>query len=169
MKSVRLDFPLGLLCRVFDVSRNGFFAVLDRPLSQRVQDEERLRVAIKAAPRYLRPVAPAARTDRARVRHRACLVRSAAAGVWLAVHAEAQGDDEFAPCLFSGRNLLNQIFAPKTSAKKRWLLETDVSTIDSTPHPLPSPDMGTTARQALALSYGCELPVLPFESSRQPP
>jgi hypothetical protein len=26
MKSVRLEYPLGLLCRVFDVSRSGFYA-----------------------------------------------------------------------------------------------------------------------------------------------
>ena len=49
MKSVRLDYPLGLLCRVFDVSRSGFYAALERQPSQRAQDDERLKVAIKAA------------------------------------------------------------------------------------------------------------------------
>ena len=49
MKTVRLDYPLGLLCRVFEVSRSGFYAALDRRPSQRARDDERLKIAIKAA------------------------------------------------------------------------------------------------------------------------
>jgi len=49
MKPVRLDYPLGLLCRVFAVSRSGFYAALERKPSQRARDDERLKVAIKAA------------------------------------------------------------------------------------------------------------------------
>lgn len=49
MKSERLDYPLGLLCRVFQISRSGFYAWLGRPPSARTQYDERLKVAIKAA------------------------------------------------------------------------------------------------------------------------
>lgn len=46
---MRPDFPLALLCRVFDVSRSGFYAWLGRAPSQRMRGDERLKVAIKAA------------------------------------------------------------------------------------------------------------------------
>lgn len=49
MNAMRPDFPLALLCRVFDVSRSGFYAWLGRAPSQRMRGDERLKVAIKAA------------------------------------------------------------------------------------------------------------------------
>jgi len=48
VNTMRPDFPLALLCRVFDISRSGFYAWLGRAPSQRMQDDERLKVAIKA-------------------------------------------------------------------------------------------------------------------------
>jgi putative transposase len=49
LKTMRLDYPIALLCRVFDVSRSGFYAWLARKPSPRQQADERLKVAIKAA------------------------------------------------------------------------------------------------------------------------
>lgn len=51
---MRLDYPIALLCRVFDVSRSGFYAWLARKPSPRQQADERLKVAIKAAHRQSR-------------------------------------------------------------------------------------------------------------------
>jgi putative transposase len=48
MRTVRLEYPLGLSCRVFEVSRSGYYAASDRPATRRSQDEK-LKIAIKAA------------------------------------------------------------------------------------------------------------------------
>lgn len=47
MKTMRLDYPVALLCRVFGVSRSGFYAWLERKPSERQQADERLKVAIR--------------------------------------------------------------------------------------------------------------------------
>lgn len=49
MKQWRLDYPVKLLCRVMLVSRCGFYAWLKRPPCRRDQEDERLRIAIRAA------------------------------------------------------------------------------------------------------------------------
>jgi len=51
---MRPDYPLAMLCRVFDVSRSGFYAWLARKPSRRQQTDEQLKVAIKAAHRQSR-------------------------------------------------------------------------------------------------------------------
>ena len=49
MKQWRLDFPTKTMCRVFRVSRSGYYTWLKRKPSRRTQEDERLKVAIKAA------------------------------------------------------------------------------------------------------------------------
>jgi transposase InsO family protein len=48
MKTMRLEFPVKTLCRVFDVSRSGFYDWLNGKPSKRAQDDARLKVAIQA-------------------------------------------------------------------------------------------------------------------------
>jgi putative transposase len=54
MKTLRLDYPTTVLCRAFDVSRSGFYAWLSAKPSRRAQEDERLKVAIKAVHRQSR-------------------------------------------------------------------------------------------------------------------
>jgi transposase InsO family protein len=54
MKTLRLKYPLLLLCRVLDVSRSGYYAWLNRPPSRHEREEERLGIEIKAAHRRTR-------------------------------------------------------------------------------------------------------------------
>lgn len=54
LKTMRLDYRVALLCRLFEVSRSGFYAWLSRKPSPRQQVDERLKVAIKAVHRQSR-------------------------------------------------------------------------------------------------------------------
>ena len=49
MKTLRGQFPVILMSRVFDVSKSGYYTWLKRPPSKRTQDNARLAVAIQAA------------------------------------------------------------------------------------------------------------------------
>jgi transposase InsO family protein len=49
MKEMRLEYPIPLMCRVFDVSRSGYYSWFNRKPSKRFQEDERLEAEIKAA------------------------------------------------------------------------------------------------------------------------
>lgn len=49
MRTLRRQYPLGLLCRVLEVSRSGYHAWQKRRPSKRAQENARLEVAIQAA------------------------------------------------------------------------------------------------------------------------
>jgi transposase InsO family protein len=49
MRTLRLQYPLRLMCRVLDVSRSGYYAWQNRRPSKRAQENARLEVAIQAA------------------------------------------------------------------------------------------------------------------------
>jgi putative transposase len=49
MKQWRLHFPVKIMSRLFEVSRSGFYTWLKREPSRRALEDERLKVAIKAA------------------------------------------------------------------------------------------------------------------------
>lgn len=50
MRTLRLQYPLRLVCQVLDVSRSGYYAWQNRRPSTRAQENARLEVAIQAAP-----------------------------------------------------------------------------------------------------------------------
>jgi len=56
IKELRLDYPVVLLRRMLSISASGYYAWVDRPLSQRAREELRLELEIKAAHRRTRQV-----------------------------------------------------------------------------------------------------------------
>ncbi len=56
MKEMRLEYPIPMMCRMYDVSASGYYAYISRPLSNHAREDVRLEVEIKAAHKRTRQV-----------------------------------------------------------------------------------------------------------------
>jgi len=56
MKEMRLQYPVPVMCRVYDVSASGYYAYVSRPLSKRAEEDMRLELEIKASHKRTRQV-----------------------------------------------------------------------------------------------------------------
>jgi transposase InsO family protein len=64
MKELRLECPIPLMSGIMNISDSGYYAWLDRPLSQRAKEEIRLEIEIKAAHKRSRQTYGAERLQR---------------------------------------------------------------------------------------------------------
>ena len=55
MEVLRREYPVVMMCRIFDVSESGYYAWRKRPLSARAGEDARLEIEIKAAHERTRP------------------------------------------------------------------------------------------------------------------
>jgi transposase InsO family protein len=132
MKHERLHFPVEQMSRIFEVSRSGFYAWLKRQPSRRQQEDERLKVAIKASHvrtretygvRRLQPELaaegfPVGRDRLARLRQ--------ALGLRCRQRRKFKATTNSKHDLPVAENLLNQTFAPN-APNQNWL--TDITYI----------------------------------------
>jgi len=73
MGQMRLDYPLGVLCRIMGVSACGFYASCSRGPSQRAQEEGRLEIEIRAAHQRTRGTYGPERLQRDLAAHGVCI------------------------------------------------------------------------------------------------
>ena len=69
MKGMRLQYPVTVMCQVFDVSASGYHAWVNRLPSKRARDETKLEVEIQAAHRRTRETCGAERLQRDLAEH----------------------------------------------------------------------------------------------------
>jgi len=72
MSKMRLTYPILLLSEMLKVSSSGFYAWLERPLSEWAREEVRLEVEIKAAHRRTRQTYGAERMQHELAEHGIC-------------------------------------------------------------------------------------------------
>jgi len=73
MEQLRLEYPLGVLCRVLQVSASGFHAHRRRAQSRRAQQEPRLEIEIRAAHQRTRQTYGPERLQRELAAHGVCI------------------------------------------------------------------------------------------------
>jgi putative transposase len=73
MEQMRLEYPLGMLCRVLGVSTSGFHARRSRGPSRRAQQEPRLEIEIRAAHQRTRQTYGPERLQRDLAAHGVCV------------------------------------------------------------------------------------------------
>lgn len=73
MEQLRLEYPLGVLCRVLKVSASGFHANRRRAPSRRAQQEPRLEIEIRAAHQRTRQTYGPERLQRELAAHGVCI------------------------------------------------------------------------------------------------
>ncbi len=73
MKELRLDYPIPLLSCMLRVSASGYYAWVDRPLSNRAREELRLELEIRAADRRTRHTYGAERLQHDLAEHGVCV------------------------------------------------------------------------------------------------
>jgi putative transposase len=73
MEQLRLEYPLGVLCRVLEVSASGFHANRRRAPSRRAQQEPRLEIEIRAAHQRTRQTYGPERLQRELAAHGVCI------------------------------------------------------------------------------------------------
>jgi transposase InsO family protein len=69
MKELRLNYPTPLLGQVLNISASGYYAWVNRPLSERAKEEMRLEIEIKAAHKRTRQTYGAERLQRELAEH----------------------------------------------------------------------------------------------------
>jgi putative transposase len=125
VKEHRQTWPVGVICRVLEVTRNGFYAWLKREPSQRKQRREQLAARIKAVHRENRQVYGSPRIHRALVAGGERVCENTVAKVMQEQRIRAKVKKKFVPRTTDSnheapvaQNLLNRCFQAKLPDRK---------------------------------------------------